>query len=209
MKQDSKQIAFLELYEPRRENLVRFAKAIVKNREEAMDLVQETTLQAYKGFEKLKNPAAFTSFLFTIASRIHKRNIWRKRLFFNFSQNDEKSEALDNIADNNAKADSRYDVQALYKALDTLPEAQREAVVLFEINGLSLDEIKDIQGASLPAVKSRVQRGRKALAVALGVKDDTKALDDSVPNRKDNPIDENDLIFSNSLLYSPVTYEIL
>ena len=65
-----KQIEFMELYEPCRESLVRFAHAMARNREDALDLVQETTLKAFDSFEKLKNKQAFKSYMFTIASRI-------------------------------------------------------------------------------------------------------------------------------------------
>ena len=46
-----------------------------------------------------------------------------------------------------------------------------KALTLFEISGLSLEEIREIQGGSLPGVKSRVQRGRKKLAEIMGVDD--------------------------------------
>lgn len=209
MNSNQKQIAFLELYEQSRENLVRFAKAISRNSEEADDLIQETTLQAFDSFEKLKNPKAFTSYLFTIASRIHKRANWRKRLFLSFSRWDDKDTYEESMPDTGARADANYDITALYKALEKLPEAQKEAVILFEINGLSLEEIKDIQGVSLPGVKSRVQRGRQALAKILRVKDDTQAL-----LRKEDIDYENDLaykeaVYRNSIIGALAGNEVL
>jgi RNA polymerase sigma-70 factor (ECF subfamily) len=173
MNPEEKQIQFLELYEPCRESLVRFTKAMVKNSDEVMDIVQETTLKAYDGFEKLKNPQAFKSYLFTIASRIYKRSNWRKRLFSSFSSNDENEPEYDNIVDNGTAPDVNHDVEVLRNAMMQLPDKQREAVTLFEISGLSLEEIRDIQGGSLPGVKSRVQRGRKKLAEIMGVDDET------------------------------------
>jgi RNA polymerase sigma-70 factor, ECF subfamily len=172
MNPEEKQIQFLELYEPCRESLVRFTKAMVKNSDEVMDIVQETTLKAYDGFEKLQNPQAFKSYLFTIASRIHKRTNWRKRLFSGFSSNEAAEPDYDNIVDNGSATDINYDVELLREAMNQLPEKQKEALTLFEISGLSLEEIRDIQGGSLPGVKSRVQRGRKKLAEIMGVDDE-------------------------------------
>jgi RNA polymerase sigma-70 factor (ECF subfamily) len=55
----------------------------------------------------------------------------------------------------------------LDRALARLPEKQREAVILFEISGFSLAEIREIQGGSLSGVKSRIVRGRDNLANLL------------------------------------------
>jgi RNA polymerase sigma-70 factor (ECF subfamily) len=49
------------------------------------------------------------------------------------------------------------------QALDTLAAPEREAVVLFEIEGYSIEEIARMQHASVPAVKSRLVRGRARL----------------------------------------------
>jgi RNA polymerase sigma-70 factor (ECF subfamily) len=48
-------------------------------------------------------------------------------------------------------------------ALSSLKPAEREAVVLFDLEGLSLEEVAGLQKASLSAVKSRLARGRKHL----------------------------------------------
>ncbi len=49
----------------------------------------------------------------------------------------------------------------------SLPEKQREALALFEISGLSIEEVREIQGGSLSAVKMRLVRGREQLALLL------------------------------------------
>lgn len=176
MNQEEKKILFLELFEPLRDSLYRFSRAMTKNSDDAMDLAQETTLQAFDNFEKLRSPKAFQSFLFTIASRIHKRSNWRKRFFFSFSKAEDYQKAAENIPDKFSNSDSKYDLEALYKAINKLSNEKKEALILFEINGLSLEEIKEIQGVSLSAVKSRVQRARKFLAEELGVDDDREPL---------------------------------
>lgn len=168
MDNEEKQIVFLELYEESRESLVRYAKSIARNYQDAMDLVQETTLKAYDGFEMLNNRQAFKSYLFSIAARTHKRQRWRSRLFFNFSSYEKEFISFEEMSDNSANTDINYDILALREALEKLPAEQKEAVVLFEISGLSLEEIKEIQGISLPGVKSRLQRGRRTLTKLLG-----------------------------------------
>lgn len=170
-----KQEQFLELFEDCREGLVRFARAMTRNAEDAKDLVQETTLAAYEGFEKLKNPAAFKSFLFTIASRIFKRQNWRKRLFFKFSGDDAEELFFESLVDANQDAGKRYDIEALHNALKLLSDKYREAVILFEIIGLKMEEIAEIQKCSISGAKSRVQRARAELEEIL--------IKNKVPNK--------------------------
>lgn len=172
MNDKEKQIRFLELFEPCKDSLLRFAKAMSRDSETSRDLVQETVLRVYDRFETIQSPIAFKSFLFTTASRIYKRQQWRKRLFFNFSSDEDYEQHFDSLISGEAQSDRNYDIQLLQSALLELPEKQREAVVLFEIIGLSVQEITDIQGGSKSGVKSRVQRGRQELALLMGVRNE-------------------------------------
>jgi len=153
----------MRLLEPVHERLERFALAMTRNPEEARDLVAETLLRAYEHFDMLRDETAFIGYLFTTASRSHKRRIWRGRIFRRYD-----SDRAELIRDVGTSPDVGPDVGALYRALGRLPASQHEAVVLFEITGLSLEEIRAIQGGSLSGVKSRLVRGRKRLAELLG-----------------------------------------
>jgi RNA polymerase sigma-70 factor (ECF subfamily) len=178
---------FLELLLPLRHRLTQFARAMVGgDRDEADDLVGDTILAAFERFDQIRGHEAFLSYLFTIALRIHKRRRWRRKLFGAYDE-----ERAASIRDNGSSPESSADVVLLHRALSRLPERQREAVVLFEITGLSLEEVREIQGGSLSGVKSRVSRGRQELARLLGATDhpagparrarhleDTERLDD-------------------------------
>jgi RNA polymerase sigma-70 factor (ECF subfamily) len=59
--------------------------------------------------------------------------------------------------------ESSYDLELLLASLKKLSTSQREAIVLFEISGLSLKEIQEIQGGSISGVKSRLTRARDNL----------------------------------------------
>lgn len=157
---------FMRLYEPLRPKLSRFAMAMTNDREEARDLVAETTLQAYEGFDSVRDHTAFLSWLFTIASRIYKKRSLRERWYDDYDE-----EHARRMPDSGTSPDASADVALLYKALSRLPDEQREAVILFEISDLPLKEIARIQGSTLSGVKSRVTRGRKRLAKLLGVPD--------------------------------------
>jgi RNA polymerase sigma-70 factor (ECF subfamily) len=158
----AKQKRFMELYEPLNDRLARFVYSMVWDREEARDVISDTVLAAYESFEKVRNHQAFLSYLFTIASRTWMKRVKKTQMVTALSEYH-----TNNIADEASNIESRAELNEFYAALGTLPEKQREAVSLFEISGLSLNEILEIQGGSLSGVKSRVTRGREELARIL------------------------------------------
>lgn len=164
-----KQEQFMEMLKPVQPNLERFVLALVRDTETARDITAETIMIAFQRFETLRNSQAFLSFLFTIAVRVHrKQNNKAKR-----TQSIDQATVVDLLA-SGTPPDVAADIENLYRGLQALPAKQREAVVLFEITGLSMKEICEVQGGSLTAVKVRISRGRKKLAKVLGVDQTTQ-----------------------------------
>ena len=155
---------FMRHYEPIRESLARYARAICSDLEEARDLVAETTLRAWEGFEGLRDRDAFLSWIFTIATRTHRRRGVREK--YHAPWNDDLQHTLPSTG---TRPDVSAEVRLLYDAISRLPEEQAEAVILFEIADLPLKEIARIQRVTLSGAKSRVTRGRTALGQILGV----------------------------------------
>jgi len=155
---------FWQLVEEHRAGLWRFALGLTRSREEARDLLSETVLAAHRSFPKLREREAFQKSLMTIAIRIYRRQRWRRRIYRDVTEPTEMA------AEHNSE--SSYDLDLLMRALDTLPERQREAVLLFEISGLSIEEIRTVQGGTLSGVKARLKRGREALRAKLLDKSD-------------------------------------
>ena len=155
---------FLDLLRPYQASLSRFARAMTRDAETAKDLVSETVLKVYESFERLKDVQSFQSYLFTIATRLAHRDRSRGKRWADWDE-----EQMSAIPSQGVSPETRVEVELLYRALQQLPDKQREAIVLFEITGLSLEEVREIQGGSLSGVKSRIVRGRGALADLLGV----------------------------------------
>ena len=131
---------FLILLEPIRPGLARYCRAISTDRETARDLVSETILIAYEHFASMNgDEKSFSSYLFTTATRLHKRWRWRGKRKVAYD-----AVRAAEIIDSNPAPDSGADIELLYEALRRLPEAQLEAVVMFEISGLTLEEIRRI-----------------------------------------------------------------
>jgi len=160
---------FLALLMPVLPKLSRFCQAMCRGNhgtdgERARDLASETILKAYENFDKIREPKAFLSFLFTIATRTNRHERVRSAKWQPLSEID-----VEAFVDEQSAPDANADVGHLYMALAKLPQKQREAIIMSEITGLKLEEVARIQSSSLSAVKSRVSRGRKKLAKLLGV----------------------------------------
>lgn len=166
MSNEEKNRIFLELLDPLRDQLYMYSLALEKNLSDAEDLVSESILTCYEYFESIRDHSSFKAYLFKIARTKYRRKKQKSFLFIPW--NEEKAE---NIKSSEIRPDLPLDIEILYKALDKLPQKKKEAVVLFEISGFSIEEIKDLQGGTISGVKSRLKRGRENLALILGVKE--------------------------------------
>jgi RNA polymerase sigma-70 factor, ECF subfamily len=153
---------FTRLLKPLADRLLRYAYTLTHNREDAEDIAGEAILRAYEQFETLREEAAFKSWLFTIARRVFMQRLERGKRFvaLDMDAHDRPTTAASPAAHTEARL--------LYEALEHLAPEQRETVALFELVGLSLEEIRAVQGGSLSGVKSRLVRGREKLAQILG-----------------------------------------
>lgn len=169
----SKKAAFMELYNPVHENFERFCRARVYGDTDFKDLMHDTIVIAYEKFDKLEDPKAFLHFLFGISIRVLANTNRKQRLIH-------VTDEAQRIPDETMRADRNEDVHILYHALSQLPEAQREALVLFEISGFSIQEIAELQQAGISAVKQRLLRGRKALLELLNEEEYSSKKETSV-----------------------------
>lgn len=152
----------MALYTPVHENFERFCKARVYGDIDYKDLMHDSIVIAYEKFHKLESPKAFLYFLFGISIRVLANTSKKQRLLH--LKDDSQSYQVEDLS---TRADRNDDLHALYSALSQLPEAQREALVLFEISGFSIAEIAELQQAGISAVKQRLSRGRQALMEIL------------------------------------------
>ncbi|MEL6135010.1 MAG: RNA polymerase sigma factor [Bacteroidota bacterium] len=160
--EDEKKARFWALYDPLHEPFVRYCRARAYGEYSPQDLVHESLLRAFEGFERVQKPEAFLYFLFGIARRVLQQQARR----FKFKGTYQESQAQEMQAQTPSQ-DQQLDVQILYTALQKLPEKQREALILYEICGFATKEIQVIQQAGASAVKARLARGRKRLSKLL------------------------------------------
>jgi RNA polymerase sigma factor (sigma-70 family) len=124
---------------------------------EAEDVVQEALLRAYLSLSQLRDPSRFTAWLCGIAVNLAKMRL-RRRIT-------EMPLTADAAADD--RSDEQELVLRLREAIDVLPPAQRDAVLLHYIDGLPCVEVAHLLRTSPGAVRVRLHRARQLLREQL------------------------------------------
>lgn len=155
-------IEFRELYEPIHGQLTRYCRAVAGNIHDAEDLMHDTVLNTIENFQKIKDKSAFKAFIFSIASNLYKKKLRRKKFCAEFNETE-----VHTLMDISQNPEYATDFQIIYEKILALPPKVSEALILFHISGLKLEEIQKIQGGSLSAVKLRLKRGREKLLEKL------------------------------------------
>ena len=167
--------AFDILVKKHRERLYGIIYNLTSNREDAADLTQEAFIKAFSSISRFKGKSAFFTWLYRIgvntALSHMKRNRFRR--FFSLEHIQEEgsnAQVLETLA---AKHKSEKGAllselqEKLNEAMQKLSPKHRTVVVLFEIEGLSHQEIADIVGCSVGTVRSRLHYAKQQLQADL------------------------------------------
>jgi RNA polymerase sigma-70 factor, ECF subfamily len=157
--------AFEDFFHAHYERLLRVLYLSTGSRHEAEDLAQDAFVRVYERWprvERLENPAGY---LYRVALNAHRSKLRRVRVAAR------KALRLrpEPPGDAYEAAEDRASVR---RALATLPDGQREAVVLVEWLGLTDTEAGEVLGLSPGAVRTRLHRARAALRELLRGEDD-------------------------------------
>ncbi len=133
------------------------------NAADAEDLVQETLLRAFRGFERFRRGSNIRAWLYTILHRV------RTDAFRRAGRRVQTEElAVDGPAVPPPQEGLVWGGEAVERALLRVPEVFREAVLLRDVEELSYAEIATALDVPQGTVMSRISRGRALLRRALG-----------------------------------------
>ena len=135
-----------------------FARTLAGDPASADDLAQDAMMKAWdarSSFQMGTNMKAWTFMILRNQFYSEKRRSWRQ------TQLDQEAAERTLMAIDDPSAPIALD--ELRSALKTLPDEQREALVLVGAGGFAYEEAADICGCAVGTVKSRVSRARKAL----------------------------------------------
>lgn len=164
--------AFRELVERHQNAVVGTVAKMLGNSSEAEDISQQVFLRIWRHAKRYRPDAKFTTYLFTITRNLVFNESRRKRRRNEVSSDErEESSHTQTPADSNRQPDAellqRELQSAVDKAISSLPEQQRIAVVLRRYEQMPYEEIAKVLDLSVSAVKSLLFRARTTLRDAL------------------------------------------
>jgi len=159
--------AFEELVATHERAVLRTARALLGNREDALDAAQEVFLRVFRHLGRFDRRREFSPWLYRVAVNVC-RDIHRRRARIPTAPLDALDPALlATPGDQEASADARERQRAVRRALALLSDREREAVVLRDVEGLSTAEVARALGCLEVTVRSHLSRGRLKLQAAL------------------------------------------
>jgi RNA polymerase sigma-70 factor (ECF subfamily) len=168
-------VAFVELSRRHSDKILRRTYRIVKNWQDAEDVLQESLMRAFLHLKDFEERSSFSSWLTRIAINFSLMGLRKKRGQVEISMefiNDDHEVAYRweprDPAESPESHCSRRETEALLGiAIRQLPPILRQVVQLNLIDGRSGEELAQTLGISVPAAKSRLSRARNALRVKL------------------------------------------
>jgi RNA polymerase sigma-70 factor (ECF subfamily) len=133
--------------------------ALTGNLTEAQDVVSEAFVRAVSFREKVLDASSAEAWLFTVARNI-ARSRWRRTVRL--------SQLLLRVEQPEPPPELQPDRIVLVEAIRQLPAVQREAIAMHHLMDVPVSEVAIALGVSVNTVKSRLTRGRAALAAMLG-----------------------------------------
>ncbi|MFO7947467.1 MAG: sigma-70 family RNA polymerase sigma factor [Armatimonadota bacterium] len=179
MTSDDNKEDFKAVIEQNYERVYNVIYRMISDPEQAADLTQETFVNAYRSWDSFRGDSQVYTWLYRIAVNLTKNRLERQGRVnrteaFSIDapiDTDGDSELYMQINDESMAPENLVDNQELKKVLveqvDRLRHDYKEVIILRDYQGFSYNEIADILGCSLQAVKSRLFRARSTLRQRL------------------------------------------
>src|SRR3954465_2994849 len=152
------------------ERIYRAARAIVRNDQEAEDVMQQAYVNDFTHLRQYNGSAQFSTWLTRIAINEALARVRRRGKYEPFDDEPSNVEPFMSHApsENPERQAFTHELRGLLGwAIDTLPNGTREVFVLREVEGLSTSAVADSLGVSEDVVKTRLSRGRATLRRVL------------------------------------------
>ena len=173
---DGDESAFQEIVRRYRNPITNFIYRMLDDYDRSVELAQETFIRVYTSASRYQANYSFSTYIYRIAtnlaiSELRKRK--RRKLVSLFSPyTNEEGETLEmdppdqSVLQDEALIENERR-KAVARAIKSLPEKYRAAVVLRDVEGLSYDRIAEVMNLSEGTVKSRINRARNLLKEKL------------------------------------------
>lgn len=169
MASDGDMDAFTELTRRYQRPVVHFCQRMVKSREDAEDIAQESFVRVFRYLNRLTPSAKFSTLLFGIARNLTLnfiRDAGRRGrgVTYSLSEDDGQERVLEDESMRPDRSARLNEIDAMIQeGLSMLSPKHREVLVLRELNGLDYTTIAEIVKCRKGTVKSRIARAREQL----------------------------------------------
>jgi len=175
---DGDEAAFQEIVRRYRNPITNFVYRMLDDYERSVELAQETFIRVFTSASRYQANYSFSTYIYRIATNLAISELRRRKrrkfvsLFSPFTDDNGEAVALDPpdlnpLQDESLIKDERR--TAVARAISSLPEKYRAAIVLRDVEGLSYDRIAEVLKLSEGTVKSRINRARNLLKEKLSV----------------------------------------
>lgn len=156
------------LYQETYNDVYSYAYNILKDENDASDVVQDVYLKMHDRIGQLEEPQAFPKWLYTVTVNECRQKMRKEKKQILTGDGDAFFEQFFDAEPDHDVQIARQDAKDyIFTILDLLPEAQKRAVVLYYYNQLSISEIAEKEGVAKGTVKSRLHLARKKLQKAV------------------------------------------
>ena len=158
--------AFGVLVERYQRRVVGVAQAVAHNRDDALELAQETFVKAFENLSKFESRSSLSTWLYRIAANVaidFRRREGRHVVLRGLEAEDEFRRIPSQTEDAFRVVRRRELSERIHKALDQLTQEHRAVILLREVEGLSYDEISETLGVPRGTVMSRLHYARGRL----------------------------------------------
>jgi RNA polymerase sigma factor (sigma-70 family) len=160
---------FEELAMPLLSSLFNLARWLVRNDDEAQDLVQETYLKALRNFGSFQSSTNFRPWIFRILKNtfLNSRSTLERRMAVELKSEEELPLSCANCVNPESLLIQKSNVTAIRDAIEQLPLPGREVILLCDVEEFAYQEIAEILEIPIGTVMSRLARARRAVRHAL------------------------------------------
>jgi RNA polymerase sigma-70 factor (ECF subfamily) len=169
--------AFEALVERHKDKVYAVALHMLHSESDAAEVTQETFLSAWKALPNFRGDSEVSTWLHRISGNFALMRLRKKKARDKIEEPEsgpafsDRGSLAELVADWHPNAEGNVLDAELRRAIEqataALPESHRQVFLLRDVDGLSYEEITEITGESLAAVKSRLHRARLALRAAI------------------------------------------
>jgi len=154
-----------EVYREHMQLVARWASRLGGPGLDVEDLVQEVFLRVHRLLPQFRGEAQLTTWLYSITQNVvrTRRRKERFRRRFGFAGDPDRLHVVASGPTPLEAAERRQSADLIYRALDGIPEKYRTIFILFEIDGMSGEEIAELTGVKLATVWVQLTRARAQL----------------------------------------------